>query len=391
MKFLKGMAISLLSLLLFLSLSLLGLVLTLNHTVLNPDFITSELDRLDVSSLATEVLSGQTPQGEMGTALINTLPRLEPLLKERLSVAIHSTYDYLLGRRQNPELKLTLKDSFLNTDFVTSVVNELDISSLATGFIREKLGGEIPEEFMKYVSEYMDDAIKKTEPLIKKEMIAASGPVLDYMLGESQSLDVVIPLESIKQSLRDNLREAFLNSPPPEFAGTPPAALEMAFDIFYGMAVTQIPSTFELDETTLGTEIPANIATAVAKSEEVLLQAREYVSYFHLGYKVLIALIVLSIVGIILIHREVKGATRTLGSTFLTFGAFEYASILVGKYFARTQLPLPEMPASLQAWMPQLFAGFLAPMEMLSLGLLIGGIVLIIVSIVYPRLRSQPE
>ncbi|MFC2041047.1 hypothetical protein ACFLTY_01845 [Chloroflexota bacterium] len=391
MKFLKGLAVSLLSLLLFLSLSILGLVLTLNHTVLNPDFITSELDRLDVSSLATEVLGGQVPQGELGTALINTIPKLEPLLKERLSVAIHSTYDYLLGKRQNPELKLTLKNSFLNTDFVTSVVDELDISSLAAGFIREKLADKIPEEFMKYVSEYMDDAITKTEPLIKKKMITASGPVLDYMLGESQSLDVVISLEPIKQSLGDNLREAFLKSPPPEFAGVPPATLEMAFNTFYGMAATQIPSTFEFDESTLGTEMPANIATAVAQSEEVLMQAREYVSYFQLGYKLVIALIVLSALGIILIHHEVKGATRTLGSTFLAFGAFEYASILVGKYFSKTQLPLPEMPASLQAWIPQLFAGFLAPLETLSLGLLIGGVVLIIISIVYGRRQPQSE
>ena len=222
-------------------------------------------------------------------------------------------------------------------------------------------------------------------------MIAASGPVLDYMLGESQSLDVVISMESIKQSLRDNLREAFLKSPPPEFATVPPASLELAFDAFYGMAAAQIPSTFEFDESTLGTEMPANIATAVAQSEEALMQAREYVSYLQLGYRLLIGFMVLLVLGIILIYHEVKGATRALGSTFLTFGAFEYASILVGKYFARTQLPLPEMPASLQAWIPQIFTGFMAPLETLSLGLLVGGIVLIIISIVYGQRQPQSE
>ncbi|MFC1862214.1 hypothetical protein ACFLT4_03645 [Chloroflexota bacterium] len=388
MKFLKSLAISLLGLLLFLSLSIFGLAITLNNTVLNPDFVTSELDSLDVSSLATEVVSGQAPQGELGTALINTIPKVEPLLKERLSAATYSIYDYLLGKRQNPELALTLKNSFLTTGFVASAMDNLDISSLASGFIRQKLAEKIPEEFMKYVTGYLDDAITKTEPLIKEEIVNASGPVFDYLLGESQSLDVVIPLEPIKQSLRDNLKEAFLQSPPSEFAQVPPALLELAFNQFYGLFATQIPSTFELDESTLDTEIPANIAMAVVQGEEALVQAREYVSYFQLGYKLLIGFMVLLILGIILIYHEVKGATRTLGSTFLTFGAFNYAGILIAKYFTGTQLQLPEIPASLQTWITQLSLGLMAPMETLSLGLAIGGVALIIVSFVYKPRQS---
>ena len=51
MKFLKGLAFFLLTFLLSLSLSVFGLVFMVNSTILNPDFITSELDRLDVSSV----------------------------------------------------------------------------------------------------------------------------------------------------------------------------------------------------------------------------------------------------------------------------------------------------------------------------------------------------
>ncbi|MFC1986184.1 hypothetical protein ACFLWC_04235 [Chloroflexota bacterium] len=391
MRFLKNLAVSLLSFLLFLSLSTFGLVLTLNHTVLNPRFITSELDRLDVSSLAKEVLSEQASQEEMEATLVNTIAKLEPLVKEQVAATTYSIYDYLLGKRQNPELVLTLKNTFFNTDFVASVVDELDISSLAVGFFKQKLAEEIPEEFMKYVAEYLDDAITEAEPLIKEEMIAASGPVFDYLLGERQDLNVVISLEQITQTLRDNLREAFLQSPPPELAGVSPAMLEMAFNEFYSQAAGQIPSTFEINESLLGTEIPTNIATVLTQAEEALAQAKEYVGYFQLGYKLLIGFIVLLILGIILIIHEVKRATRTLGSTFVTFGAFNYASVLVAKYLARTQLQLPEIPASLQTWIPQFLGNLLAPMEMLSLGLLIGGIVLIIVCIFYKRRQPQPE
>jgi len=48
MNFLKGLALSLLSFLLLLSLSIFGLALTLNQTILNPDFTISEVDRLDI-------------------------------------------------------------------------------------------------------------------------------------------------------------------------------------------------------------------------------------------------------------------------------------------------------------------------------------------------------
>ena len=53
MKVLKGLALSLLGTLLFLSLAVFGLVLTINQTILNPDFVVSQVNKLDISSLAS--------------------------------------------------------------------------------------------------------------------------------------------------------------------------------------------------------------------------------------------------------------------------------------------------------------------------------------------------
>ena len=63
MKILKGLALGLLSFLLFLSLSLFGVLLMLNLTILNPDFVISELNRLDTSAIAEEFLSQQSGEG----------------------------------------------------------------------------------------------------------------------------------------------------------------------------------------------------------------------------------------------------------------------------------------------------------------------------------------
>ena len=49
MNFLKGLAITILTFILFLSLALFGTVFALNSTLLNPDFVANHVDNLDMS------------------------------------------------------------------------------------------------------------------------------------------------------------------------------------------------------------------------------------------------------------------------------------------------------------------------------------------------------
>ncbi|MFC2071139.1 hypothetical protein ACFLUU_00255 [Chloroflexota bacterium] len=397
MKNLQGLALGLLSLFLFLSLSIFSLAFMLNSTTLNPKFVTSELDRFDVSSLAGELVSMQTPQGEspeeFETALVNTITELEPLVKEQLSATIYPIYDYLKGKNQSIDLKLTLRNTFLNSDFVVSLIDELNLSSLAAGFLGEQFTEQIPEE-MEFLTEHLDDAIAELEPTIKEELIAAADPVVDYLLGESRSLSVVISLEPVLVNLEDNLKEAFVESPPAELADLPQSTLNQLFEEYFEEVEEMIPSTFEIDETLIGTEIPTQITERLAEAEDGLEEAKQYVGYFQLGYKLLIGFMLLLILGIILISREVKDITRRLGIPCLTYGALWYAGTFIGKYFSGkyltgTMLPLVEIPPSLQTWLPQFVANFLAPLQMFSLGLLVCGIVLIIVSFAYPRWRQS--
>jgi len=389
MKFLRGLGLTLLSLLLFLSLYIFGLAFLLNNTVLSPKFITSEVDRLDVSSLAEEVISQQIPEEELPeelrAVLADTIPKVEPLLKEQVSAATYSIFDYLLGKRESPDLAQTLHNTLLSSDFIVSIVDELDIASLAKEIVSEQFAGQIPEE-MEFMTEYMDDVIVELEPWIKEQIGVVADPVVGYLLGESQSLNVVIPLEPAVEIVRDSLREALLESPPAEFADLPPSLLAQQFDAFFQEFSEGMPSTFELDESLLGTELRTEIASALASAEGGLGEARQYVSYFQLGYKLLIGFIVLLILGIVLIHRRVKGASRGLGITFLTYGVPWYVGTFVAKYFAGTQMAQLDIPPYLEGWLPQLVDNFLAPLEMFSLGLLIGGVALIVVSFVYkPR------
>ena len=387
MKFLKGLALSLLSFLLFLSLTVFGLALMLNNTILNPDFIATELDNLDVSSLTEEVLSEQVATGnfpeELGTAIVNTVTDLEPAVKEQVSAATHSIYDYLLGRKESLDLALTLKQTILSPDFFDSLVDELDISSLAEEYLTEQLTQDIPKEMEYLVDEYLDDAITAIEPWVKQQISAAADPVSDYLLGESRSLNVVISLEPVAEILEDTLKEAFLESPPEELAHLPQSTLEQSFDEHFGELAAVIPSAFELNESVFGTELPAQIAEALAEGEDALEQAKPIIGYLRLGFRLLIGFIVLLILGIIFIDRQVKTTTRILGIIFVICGVLQLAGTFIGKHFATTQIVPTDIPVQLQSWLPQLFSDSLSPLMIFSIVILVIGVALITVSFVY--------
>jgi len=211
---------------------------------------------------------------------------------------------------------------------------------------------------------------------------------LDYLVGKRQSFNVVISLESLKSSFRETTRQIFLQSPPPELAGLSQAELGQYFDQFYQQFSSQIPSSLTFNQDSLGIDT-RTITEPLNEAERVLADAKVYVGYFQLGYKLLIVFMLLLTIGIVLIHREVKGATRGLGIIFLTYGAFEYASIMILKYFGKSQTPNlypPDFPAALQTWMTQLTNDLISPLIMFSLGMAIGGVILIITSFVYkPR------
>jgi len=294
MKFLKGLTLAILGLLLSLSLIVFGFTLTINQTALNPDFVASQVDSLDIPSLAEEVLREQIPQGQ---------------------------------------------------EYMSEVV------ALAA-----------------------TDTIAEQELWIKQQARSGIYAFYDYLEGRSQHLSLAISIESITESLRDNLREAVLASPPPELAGLPPALIEQEFNQFWSEFSEEIPSTLELDESLLEPEVM-----------EQLERAREIVGYIHLTYKALIALSLLLILLIVLIYREVRGSTRQIGITFLTCGIFSYVGALITENIAGTQLTQLDMPVYLQTWIPQLIKDALAPLEIYGIGLMVAGVALLVVSFVYRR------
>jgi len=298
MNVLKGLAIILLSFLLFLSLLVFGIAFMVNSTVLNPDFVADEVDNIDVSALVRELTEDQ--------------------------------------------------------------LNEL-----------------LPEEAL-FSEETIYSFITNQEPWLKAQARTAIYAGYDFLFEKTDSLSLVIPLEPLKEDLRDSLWQTFQQDLPQELLGLPASLLEPYFNEFYREFTFFIPSEFELNESF----IPPEAMTQIT-------QVRQGINYFQFGYNLLIGFIVLLILGIILINRNLRSTTRELGINFLIYGVLMYAGIFLAGYWIPVQLPLAIIPSSLQVWALQLANDILAPLKIFSLGLLVGGAVLIAVSFVFNSRHAE--
>ncbi|MEE8582695.1 MAG: hypothetical protein V3S61_02345 [Dehalococcoidales bacterium] len=391
MSFLKGLALTFLSLLLFLSLVLFGQALTLNMTALNADFVADQIDSLDVPSLVNESLDDEEFPAEFRASLDSSLPAIESWAKEQLTAAIDPTYDYLLGRSQDINLPAILKDTVLDPAGIRSLLEDVDLTALVEDYLNDESVLAVPPG-REFLNDYLEAAVMETvgelEPWVKDQAASVVEPVTDYLLGNSTDINVTISLAPVMNALHDNLRQAFLASPPPELAGLPPAQIQTDFNQIWQDFSLNLPASYDLDEALLGTEIETDFAEALTEAEEALDTASDIIGFYQAGFIALIAFILLTIGGIVLIQRNVRGSTRLLGIIFLIYGLIEYAGILIIKSVTESELP-GDIPASLEKWLIGLTADVLAPLAIVSIVIMAVGAALLITSFVYRRQQTE--
>lgn len=271
-------------------------------------------------------------------------------------------------------LALTLNQSVLNPDFIAEHVESLDIAALADEIVMD----QIPPEAADFMGESLDavlgDTIADIEPWMEEQAQEGIYVFYDYIEGRSETLSLIISLETVKESFRANLLAAVLASPPLELVGFPPAEIELQFNTYYSQIDEEIPSALELDETMLDAEVMEQIE-----------RARQYVGYFNTAFIVLIAFSLLMILLIILTHFSVRGSTRQIGITFLTVGAVGLAGAFITRSVASSQLVQNDIPTTLQTWAPEIITDVLMPLGIYSIGLIAVGIALTVVSFVYKK------
>jgi hypothetical protein len=393
MKVLKGFAISILGILLFLSLSVFGIAFTVKQTVLNPNFIAAEINKFPLSSIVLQITASEMDiPAELKTSLDKTIVAMEPQLKQQAGAAVKSVYSYLLGKKASPELAKTLRSTLLSDSFAYSLIDNIDITWYGTEVIRQQLNDQgIPAALLPLLDR-IEPILVKAEPQIKIQLKAAVPFVLDYLLGQTDgftaSFNLNAGVEDIKVEAKIILRDN------PAFAGMTDAQLNAYIDNNLSPQLADINSSLTLDQTSLGTD--AQFTKAIQEAEDSLAQVRPYTVMFQQYYIWLIIFIVLLIAGIAAIHRSTKGATRSLGSIFLSYGIIEFVSLLIFRLYVAPKFVFPEItanvPTDLAKFTRQSIFDFMSPLWWFSLGCLIAGVALLVVSFVYrPAEKAKTE
>ena len=103
MNVLKNISVAILCFLLFLSLTVFGIAYTIQSTVLNPDFISDQIDSIPVSDIVHEFVDIESPSEmpDLEETVYDTIEALEPVVKERIGDTVHAVYDYFPGDVDN--------------------------------------------------------------------------------------------------------------------------------------------------------------------------------------------------------------------------------------------------------------------------------------------------
>jgi len=499
MKVLKGCSLALVGFLLFLFLSVFGVVYTVHQTALSPAVVNGIIRDVDFAEIAQEVFeadsSGQTAaEQEMQTAVIDTIVSIQPVVKEKLYIAVEDIYAYLLGDSSVPNFKVVLGDSFMNRDFVEKLLAKIDIADLVEQTVAEQTGGSDTADAGQALQQALFDTIATIEPEFKAQVAAASDPIFKYLLGQSSTIDlkttarntiisnsfmstvidtvdvksitvdllheqlgpmpdgvqltdnqieriaaifepavksnlktaagpladyvigktgyftVTISFSAVLPQLKPIVTEAFLASAPPELEGTlTQAEIDAVVDEYWNDAVSAFPANITLDSTVFGdgmntgigemfsdlqrslNDARQNLDEATGDLEAQLSDVRLYLNYFRWAFYGIIALLLVLIGLIVLIHREVKGACNTLGIIFTIYGLLVFAGVMVARFVGPAVIEnnFTDMPQFIAELVPNLVKHFTGPLFTVSLICLIGGIVLIVVSIIYPKMRAK--
>lgn len=285
MKFLKGLALFLLGICLYMCLSFLGMLIMLNSTLLNPDFILREMDKLAVYDVADE------------------------LVREQVMAA------------------------------------------------------DFPPTARPYVEEALDKILADLRPWVRQQTGIAVNTVYDYFQGRSQHLSLFISLEPVRDSIKQNLEEV---------AAGILAEIDRQVD-------QEIPASLEFDQADLDVE-----------AVSVLEQVRSYISRLQLVMILVVVCLLLAILGIVLIIRDVRASTRSLGTEFLVCGLLIYVANLLTRHFLSPELLKMSLPADFQMRLPQLMADIYAPLDIYAIVVAAVGAALLTVSFVYrPRQAAE--
>jgi len=358
---LKVLGTAILSFLLFLSLTFFGIAYMLHSTILNPDFVADHVNELDVSVVTREIVEEQIgDQLELPEelefleeAVYDIIDEQEPWIKEQLNTAIYAAYDFLLSKTDSLEITVSIAEL------------KEDLKDRLWTVFKENAHLWLPDLVAYELDSYLDEYLPELADQIPEE----------YLPPDIAGLSEALLRPFLEEYLRGSVAEITSS---PVVSELLEVLVRPYYDQYYDEIADQLPSELTFTED----DIPAD-------TWDILLQARQYIGYFQTGFYALIALMAVLVIGIVLIHRNVRDTTRALGIDMVIYGALELASVFVARSYIPSTIPSFDIPASIETWLTGLYNDILAPLQIFSIGVLIVGVVLLVVSFVYKSRTAE--
>ena len=189
-----------LNFILFLGLMFFSAMFCVHQTVLNPSFIVAEINKVNFSTVVTHVLNDvweekepkdtefiepkeQDPFEEYAHKLIiKAVSNMEPELKTGIDNSVHSTFEYLLDDKKDPEVATMLRTSFFTKNVVSSLLESMELD-----IVMHQLFG-------------LEQKNMKLEKVSNKAFSSLIDSVMAYLLFEKDHID-----------LKEELRKSILN------------------------------------------------------------------------------------------------------------------------------------------------------------------------------------
>lgn len=127
---------------------------------------------------------------------------------------------------------ITVNLTILNPNFI---ISELDIYSIIADQVREQIPAEEP-----YIAQVVNETIADLEPWLKEQTATVIYGGCAYLKGD-QELNIVIPLEQVRTTIKDNIEQAMLESPQPELAGVSQSQIQVFLSPICAEIDSQIP------------------------------------------------------------------------------------------------------------------------------------------------------
>ncbi len=393
MKALKIFATVILSIVLFLSLFVYGVVFNLKMTVLNPNFVATAVTEIPLSEIILDTPAYEVDiPPELMDSLNKMVVAIEPRFKEETGNAIRAVYAYLLGEKDDAELAVTLRGTLLSDAFVYAMVDNLDMAMPLAAMIKEKLESEDVPVALEPLQERVDPILIEAEPRLKTQLKAAVPSIIDYVLGITDAFSASFNLDTVVEDIKTAAKEILRENP--DFAGASDAQLDAYIEDNLTPYIEEINKQFTIDQTTLGSEV--QLTASLQGAEDFLAQVRPYVLQFQ-TYSVWFIVFIVVIAGcIVALNLSVRKAARAVGSVLLAYGIIGFIPLLIVRLVfqqALYQEMLADVSASpyLETYARQVISDFISPLWWFSLGCLIAGIVLLVISFVYhPAKPASP-